>query len=636
MDQTIQFILGSHYHIPLSAGDAAFEEAYKVGLKPFISTLYKYPKIQAALHYSGVVLQWLERAHPEFFMLIGDLVSRKQVELLGGGFYEPMMPLLPLSDRIGQIELLTTYLRKQFGKRPQGCMLPLMAWEPQLVSPLNACGMAYTFLDEKQFRQGGLSDDALAPSITEDQGKIITVFPILSRIADGFAHQRASEVIEQALQEFSSSVPQKERIICVFPERFFVEYPDTEAVEFTFHRFFEDLSGFGSRIEFTQPGKLFKNSRFLKKNYFPSSLKEDNFPKDSFVSQSSLPRQFLVGCPEANGIYAKMMFTHVLINQLRGDKSRKRTAREELWKAQGYDSFCPTRDGGVSRHAVRKTAYKALLEAEKITREKGGGIPSLVHFDFDLDGEREYLFQGEQINCYITLEGAGIFEFDYLPRAWNYLDTFEHGFRRTAFADRLVSSDITFQDFPEALAADPRMHGRYCGGERFELLKIDKDHSRVYFRLPAKSGVPYGNVELEKNYHLKKDTLTVSYSLYNRGGVPETFKFIPSIDLSFPGEGEPFLRLLEYNSEEQIATIPGSMLITDRRDITFQDIKNETLIKLTSNRNFDAWIRHIRSFCPCRGVLKELYQSTCIMPIKPVSLEPDENFQIEFQLQIQH
>ncbi|MDR2535588.1 MAG: DUF1926 domain-containing protein [Treponema sp.] len=613
---TIQFILGSHYHIPLSAGDSAFEAVYRSELKPFISTLYKYPKIQTALHYSGVLLQWLERFHPEFFMLIGDLVSRKQVELLGGGFYEPMMPLLPLSDRIGQIELLTTYLRKQFGKRPQGCMLPLMAWEPQLVGPLNACGMRYTFLDEKQFRQSGLSDHAFAPSITEDQGKIITIFPILSCLGAAFAQQRASEVIEYALQNhIHRDNPGKEQVMCVFPKRFFIENPDTEAAEFTFHRFFEDLSAFESQIEFTLPNKVFKTTRHLKKAYFPCSLQKEIFPDHAFTRQTSLPRQFLIMYPEANSLYAKMMFTHVLINQFRGDKSRKRTAREELWKAQGYDSFCPTRDGGIPCHSVRKAAYRALLEAEKITREMGDFMPSLVHFDFDLDGEGEYLFQGEHINCYIKLEGASVFEFDYLPRSWNYLDTFNQGFRRTAFTDRLVSPEAAFQD----LLDSPLIYGRHCGKEQFELVRMDKDHSRVYFRLPVKPAIPYGNIELEKSYHLKKDVLVVNYSLYNRGPVSETFQFIPSIDLSFHSDEELFLRVLE----------------SPAGDITFQDLKNETALTLASDQIFQHWIRPIYSPYAVNGVWKELYQSTCIMFSTVLSLDSNEGFQTEFRLTLE-
>jgi predicted glycosyl hydrolase (DUF1957 family) len=141
--------------------------------------LFKYPQIQAVLHYSGVLLQWIERFHPEMFMLIEDMVSRKQAEMLGGGFYEPMLALLPLQDKIGQIELLTTYLRRHFGKRPLGCWIPAYAWEQNLVAPLSACGLTYTFLREDQFINSGLKiDDLYLPCITEDQGKLITVFPV--------------------------------------------------------------------------------------------------------------------------------------------------------------------------------------------------------------------------------------------------------------------------------------------------------------------------------------------------------------------------------------------------------------------------------------------------------------------------
>ena len=124
----ITLILGSHAHVPYGAETSEFEKTYAGLVRPFISGLCKFPHIQAALHYSGVLLHWIERSHPEMFMSIEDMVNRKQVEMLGGGFYEPMLPIIPSQDKIGQIELLTTYLRRQFGKRPQGCWIPAFAW----------------------------------------------------------------------------------------------------------------------------------------------------------------------------------------------------------------------------------------------------------------------------------------------------------------------------------------------------------------------------------------------------------------------------------------------------------------------------------------------------------------------------
>jgi len=91
----INLILGSHAHVSYGADTAEFERVYSDILRPFVSCLYKYPRIQAVLHYSGVLLHWVERTHQELFMLIEDMVGRRQIEMLGGGFYEPILPIIP-------------------------------------------------------------------------------------------------------------------------------------------------------------------------------------------------------------------------------------------------------------------------------------------------------------------------------------------------------------------------------------------------------------------------------------------------------------------------------------------------------------------------------------------------------------
>jgi alpha-mannosidase len=56
------------------------------------------------LHYSGVLLEWLEERHPEFFDQLRELCGRGQVELLGGGYYEPILLSIPI-ETISQSEL---------------------------------------------------------------------------------------------------------------------------------------------------------------------------------------------------------------------------------------------------------------------------------------------------------------------------------------------------------------------------------------------------------------------------------------------------------------------------------------------------------------------------------------------------
>jgi hypothetical protein len=609
---SIRFMLGAHAHTARATRDEEFERLYKTQVKPFVVTLYKYPKIQASLHYSGILLQRIEKAHPEFFMLLEDLVSRKQLELLGGGFYEPVLPLLPLQDKIGQIELLTTYIRRQFGKRPQGCVLPAQAWEQNLVAPLTTCGMAYTFLDEQWFPSPTI------PCLTEDQGKLITVFPVSYTLSRAFTHQNPRKVLENLLETTTSE--QDAHVITVFPERFYTESEDA-APEFALHAFFEALSGFDTHFEFTMPGKIFKTLHTLPKVYFPGST----------TQFSGVPRQCLIDYPEANSIYAKMMFTHILINQLRGDKERKHSAREELWKAQACDAFYPNENGGIYRSAVRKAAYKALLSAEKITRENGF-TPSLISFDFDLDGEREALFQGEELNCYIQAAGASIFELDYLPRCWNYLDTFspERALtRRNAFVDRLAPPDARF-----TVSAD----SRFCGDERFELVELNKDRGFARFYLPPLHGALHGaplfrGIALEKTYHLEKNALCLRYVLCNQGTKSACFNLIPVIDLSFPGDGEAMLQLSRCSGEAQECIAPDNAVLTDADGLCFQDIRNEINLTLLFDRRVDIEIKSITS---CYGTVADVYQSTCISPLIPVSLAAGERFETEIRLNIDH
>ena len=619
MDNTLNLILCVQGHLPTGAAETEFEEFYCKAIKPLVSALDKFPRINVTFHYSGVILNWIERRHPELFMLIEDLLSRKQAEFLGGGFYNPILPILPLSDKIGQIDMLTTYLRKHFGKKPQGCWLPAMAWEQNLVGPLTSCGMAYTFLDDMQFfgagvkpclpgsPASGLSSAGLftgglySPCVTEDQGKLITVFPVAGALGrelrkDGL--KTLEELLKAKTREFPA-------ITLTLGET---------GEEGAYADLFGELSAVSPNIEFTSPAKLVKNLKGLKKVYFPGVW---------------APRQFLADHSEAGGIYAKMIYVHTLINnQLRGDKTRKRTATEELWKAQD-SSILNLGSFGLMHSPVRKAAYRSLLEAEKITREKGKLTPSLSVFDFNLDGEGEYIFQDDKITCCIQSRGAGLFELDYLPCTWNYLDTLSSSGseRRCAFADWLAPEKTA----PVLFGPAGVTGGRFCGEEDYEVSETDRIRRRAIFNLPPKPASPCGEIGIEKTWQLKKNSIALDYVLKNYSAGENRFIFSPSIDLSFPGEGDAYLRVLALREEEKENIQTGEeTTVQGVKALEFQDIKNEAVISLEANRFFNGRIFHIRSGPPGR----EEYQSTCLMPMFTVSLEGGKTWKTSFSLKI--
>ncbi len=141
------------------------------------------PDIRLTVHCSGSLLAWLrERAAPTFDLL-GTLAARGQVELLTGGFYEPVLPMLPDIDKVGQVQRLTEFLRASFGVTPRGMWLAERVWEPQLPRVLRAAGVEYVVVDDHHFALAGLDPETLGGYyLTEDQGAAVAVFPISERL----------------------------------------------------------------------------------------------------------------------------------------------------------------------------------------------------------------------------------------------------------------------------------------------------------------------------------------------------------------------------------------------------------------------------------------------------------------------
>src|ERR1700745_242482 len=83
-----------HAHQPAGNFEDVFERCYQRAYLPFLQHLEKHQRIRAALHYSGPLLSWIEKNRPEYFDLLRSLVKRKQVEMVGGGFYEPILAVI--------------------------------------------------------------------------------------------------------------------------------------------------------------------------------------------------------------------------------------------------------------------------------------------------------------------------------------------------------------------------------------------------------------------------------------------------------------------------------------------------------------------------------------------------------------
>ncbi|RKY15214.1 MAG: hypothetical protein DRP82_02240, partial [Planctomycetota bacterium] len=87
-----------HNHQPVGNFEWIFEEAMQKAYLPFLRAVLEVADFRFGLHTSGVLLEWAQKHHPEYFLLLERLLERGQVELLAGGFYEPVLPMVPEND----------------------------------------------------------------------------------------------------------------------------------------------------------------------------------------------------------------------------------------------------------------------------------------------------------------------------------------------------------------------------------------------------------------------------------------------------------------------------------------------------------------------------------------------------------
>ncbi|MBI4365062.1 MAG: DUF1926 domain-containing protein [Candidatus Latescibacteria bacterium] len=168
-----------HNHQPVGNFDSVFSDATERAYRPFLDALARHPGVRIAMHWSGSLLEWLERGAPGLLDRLGELSARGQVELLSGAFYEPILPAIPSWDRRGQIERMNEYLRSRFGARPLGMWIAERVWEPDLPDAIARAGIEYTLLDDHHFLLAGEPAESLRePYWVETALKRVGVYPI--------------------------------------------------------------------------------------------------------------------------------------------------------------------------------------------------------------------------------------------------------------------------------------------------------------------------------------------------------------------------------------------------------------------------------------------------------------------------
>ncbi len=451
MAAQIQLMFGIHSHQPVGNFEHVFAQSYETCYKPFLDTLARHPGVRVALHFSGPLLEWIEENEPDYIDMIASLAERGQVEMLSGGFYEPILPIIPRDDAIGQIQMMNDYIRRRFGQEARGLWLAERVWEPHLPSIIAEAGLSYTIIDETHFAHAGLgSDDMFGYYYTEDNGHKVAVFPIDKNLRyqipfkqpeDTFDYLRS--IAEEGASKGITYGDDGEKF-GVWPETYkwvytdgyleklfsmleessdwirmptFSEYIDSHPPEGSIYL---PTASYDEMMEWALPASVATAYQDIVERFKSDGTYKEYRP---FV-RGGFWRNFLVKYPEANRMHKKMIHISRRVNSL--DGARKAEAARELWRGQCNCPYWHGLFGGLYLNYLRFATYRHLLRAEQLT----GGTPSesdsgirIEKTDYDCDGYEEVLVSTPDYNFIVSPGyGGSVAAIDYKPTCFNITD----------------------------------------------------------------------------------------------------------------------------------------------------------------------------------------------------------------------
>jgi hypothetical protein len=433
-------VLLIHAHQPIGNFDGVFEQVYQRSYLPFLEHVARHPSIRLGLHYSGPLLEWCERRHPEYLDLLRELVARRQVELVGGGFYEPILVSIPRADQAEQLGRMREYLLRNFGAAPAGAWLAERVWEPQLPNVLSEAGVQYTIVDDVHFLAAGFEMDQLhGDYVAEDGGRTVRVLPGLKSLRYLLPFRSPEEGLA-FLRESAGRNPGGMAAMGDDCEKFGA-WPSTYDHCYRdgwVERFFAALESSSDWLLTTPPGEYVATHAPLGRADLPtasySEMMEWVLPtaaRSAFHERSQefegRPdvlrflrgghwRGFLSKYSESNLLNKKMI--HVS-GQLRGLESRRfggrkraklACARTHLLRAQCNDAYWHGVFGGLYAPHLRTEPWRELVRAETLAHAIAAPDANGLHverLDYDADAAEEIYVTSRRLAALIRPADGG-------------------------------------------------------------------------------------------------------------------------------------------------------------------------------------------------------------------------------------
>lgn len=490
MSPNLRLVIVLHNHQPIGNFDGVFEGAYQDSYSAFLDVFEQYSGLPIALHTSGSLMEWLAAKHPEYLDRVAALVAAGRMEIVGGAFYEPILPMIPPRDRVGQITRYADWLSDRFSTPVNGMWIPERVWEQTLTSDLAKAGVRYTLLDDFHFKNAGLNEDDLhGYYITEDDGNVLSVFPGSERLRYAIPFREPEETIAY-LRPIAERQP---GAVVVFGDdgEKFGSWPGTKEHVYQngwLRRFLDALNENRSWLSVVTPTEALDQVPPLGKIYIPEGsyreMTEWALPTErlkQFVQmkhhwehegrwnevapfvRGGYWRNFKVKYPETNEMYARMQMVSRRLDEAAhveassngrartgrlSDQSLVDQARAELYRGQCNCGYWHGAFGGAYLPHLRNAVYQHLISAENLLdAAQGRGLADtdepwveLTSEDYNFDARPEVRMASNRLVALVApSHGGHLYELDVRAICHNLLATLTR--REEAYHDSVRAGE---------------------------------------------------------------------------------------------------------------------------------------------------------------------------------------------------
>ena len=447
----LKFLFGIHNHQPLGNFDHVFEEMYDRCYRPYFKVLKQFPQLKTAAHFSGCLLEWLKAHRPEYLEVIRGLVQNGQLELLSGGFYEPILSSLPEEDAVGQIRMMNRFLEVEFGCQPKGLWLTERIWSPQLPKILAQAGIRYTIVDDTHFYYAGMLERQMhGYYLTESEGYSVGVFPISKTLRYSIPFD-LPEVTLEHLRRYREEWGFDGVTYADDGEKF-GGWPETYQwvyKEKYLHKFFTALAGQSDWLETMTFGEYVDRHPPTGRVYLPMASYEEMMEwslsydaglrfrelkeelKTAKVDEERIRvflrggqwNNFLTKYEESNHLHKRMLYAGKKVKRLPEGHQETSGALNALYRSQCNCAYWHGLFGGLYLNYLRHALYSQIIAAENsaddllLGTERGLNVEVV---DFNQDGFEEVVVGNPEMNAFVSpARGGALMELDYRPACFN-------------------------------------------------------------------------------------------------------------------------------------------------------------------------------------------------------------------------